>query len=56
MKELMPDGNKRLYLLKQTCSCKLKFCSSIYDLLLPPVTKELNPQVDLLQKSYVFIS
>ena len=36
---LMPGGNKRSYIFRQTCSKKLKVCLSMYDLLLPPGVK-----------------
>ena len=38
---LMPGGNKRSYVLKQTYSLKLQVCLSTHDLLLPQNIKEL---------------
>ena len=31
---LMPVGNRKTYIFKQTCSLKLQICLSMYDLLL----------------------
>ena len=39
---LMHGGNKRSFILEQTCCIKLQVCSSIYDLLLPPCIKGLK--------------
>ena len=36
---LIPGGNKRSYVLKLTCSWRLKVCLSTYDLSLPPGIK-----------------
>ena len=38
----IPSGNKRSYILKQTCSFYMQVCLSMYDLWLPPGTKELR--------------
>ena len=39
----MPGDNKRLYVLKQTCSYTLQVCLSMYDILfLPGITESLE--------------
>ena len=45
---LIPVGNERSYVLKQTCSFQRQVCVSTYDLLLPPGIKGLNPNVKFL--------
>ena len=47
-----PGGNKRAYILKQTCSLNLQVCLSVYDILVPPGVKMgqkgANIQIHLL--------
>ena len=39
---LILGGNKRSYVLKQTCNLQVQVCVSTYDLLLEPGIKGLN--------------
>ena len=39
---LILGGNKRSYVLKQTCNLQVQVCVSAYDLLLEPGIKGLN--------------
>ena len=48
----MPGGNKRSYIIKQTCSFQLQVCLSTFDLLLPPDIKGLRIyQIEISQFS-----
>ena len=38
---LVPGGNKRPYIFKQTCSFYVQVCLSMYDILLPQFIKVL---------------
>ena len=42
---LTTGGNKRSYVLKQTCTFQLQVCLSVYDLLLPPDIKGIMSKI-----------